>query len=177
MAVRLLYAGIADSRKSPQSQHKVINSSKHRYCNGKRARRKQCKCAIACQRCTSCQPFKNSWCYNTDMPSSVSLSSTSSQSSIVSNSQPFIFCFKCSPAALNIVYKFKNTAYNKYRNTIKSARTIPVFSCCQTSTVPNMETLGSPVSDADFFTQFILKKHRAALDLLSAIKQIGTIDP
>lgn len=40
-----------------------------------------------------------------------------------------------------------------------------------------METLGSHVSDADFFTQFILKKHRAALDLLSAIKQIGTIDP
>lgn len=118
MAVRRLYAGIADSRKSPQSQHKVINSSKRRYCNGKRARCKQCKCAIACQRCTSCQPFKNSWYY---MPSSVSLSSTSSQSSIVSNSQPSIFCFKCTPAALNFAYKFKNIAYNKYQNTIKSA--------------------------------------------------------
>ena len=42
--------------------------------------------------------------------------------------------------------------------------------------VPNMEILDSPVSDADFCTKLVLKKHKAALGL-SALLQIGTIDP
>ena len=61
-------------------------------CNGKNARCKRCKCAISGQRCTSCQPFKNNRCCNTDtcIPLSVSSSSSSqsSHSSVLSYSQP-----------------------------------------------------------------------------------------
>ena len=42
---------------------------------------------------------------------------------------------------------------------------------------PNMEILGSPIGDAVFCSQFVAKKHKAALVLLSAIERIGTIDP
>ena len=43
--------------------------------------------------------------------------------------------------------------------------------------VPNMEILGSPIGDAVSCSQFVAKKHKAALALLSAIERIGTIDP
>ena len=40
-----------------------------------------------------------------------------------------------------------------------------------------MEILGSPIGDAVFCSQFVAKKHKGAMALLSAIERIGTIDP
>ena len=40
-----------------------------------------------------------------------------------------------------------------------------------------MEILGYPIADALFCSQFVAKKHEAALALLSAIERIDTIDP
>ena len=86
------FAGMSVNHSSPQGQHQVSSSKRCCSCNGKNARCKRCKCAISGQRCTSCQPFKNNRCCNTDtcIPLSVSSSSSSqsSHSSVLSYSQP-----------------------------------------------------------------------------------------
>ena len=86
------FAGMSVNHSSPQGQHQVSSSKRCCSCNGKNARCKRCKCAISGQRCTSCQTFKNNRCCNTDtcIPLSVSSSSSSpsSQSSVLSYSQP-----------------------------------------------------------------------------------------
>ena len=80
-------AGISDNHSSPQGQHQVSSSKRCCSYNGKNAQCKRCKCAISSQWCTSNQPFKNNR-FCTDncilLSVSLSLSSTSSQSSVLS---------------------------------------------------------------------------------------------
>lgn len=72
---------MSDNHKLLQSKHEV-SSKPSCSCNGQNAKCKRWKCVISGQRCTSCQPLKNSLCCNAVVPPSVPLSSatTSSQS-------------------------------------------------------------------------------------------------
>ena len=50
-------------------------------------------------------------------------------------------------------------------------------SAIQTSNTYHLELLGASIGDSEYFNQFISRKHQAALDLLSTLEEIGSLDP
>ena len=91
-----------DNHTLPQRQQQVSGSNRCCSCNGKNAWCKRCKCAISGQRCTSCQPFRNSRCCNTDI--------------LPSSSQPFVLSYlqPLSSSALNTISQHLNLTVNEF---------------------------------------------------------------